>query len=145
MFWDRISGLYDFFETAYNGNVYRGLGERVAAEIGPNDTVLECACGFSPLQAQTLNGSSIWIPIESFLRTHAMKTLPTISFPAECPAPLQSLPGTDKKSPPAEPMGIYDIFALSCFRSSPAHTDPFPDRSSPHGRYRTSTPCRDGS
>lgn len=51
MFWDRISGLYDFFETAYNGNVYRGLGERVAAEIGPNDTVLECACGFSPLQA----------------------------------------------------------------------------------------------
>lgn len=45
MFWDRISGLYDFFETAYNGNVYRGLGERVAAEIGPNDTVLECACG----------------------------------------------------------------------------------------------------
>lgn len=45
MFWDRISGLYDLFETVYNGNVYRGLGERVAAEIGPNDTVLECACG----------------------------------------------------------------------------------------------------
>lgn len=45
MFWDRISGLYDFFETIYNGSVYRGLGERVAAEIGLNDTVLECACG----------------------------------------------------------------------------------------------------
>lgn len=45
MFWDRVSGLYDFFETVYNGNVYRGLGERVAAEIGLNDTVLECACG----------------------------------------------------------------------------------------------------
>lgn len=34
MFWDKISGLYDFFETVYNGKVYRGLGERVAAEIG---------------------------------------------------------------------------------------------------------------
>ncbi len=45
MFWDQVSGLYDFFETVYNGKVYRGLGERVAAEIGVNDTVLECACG----------------------------------------------------------------------------------------------------
>lgn len=45
MFWDQVSGLYDFFETVYNGKVYRGLGERVAAEIGRNDTVLECACG----------------------------------------------------------------------------------------------------
>jgi len=45
MFWDQVSGLYDFFETVYNGKVYRGLGERVAAEIGLNDTVLECACG----------------------------------------------------------------------------------------------------
>lgn len=45
MFWDQVSGLYDFFETVYNGKVYRGLGERVAAEIELNDTVLECACG----------------------------------------------------------------------------------------------------
>ncbi|MDE6905820.1 MAG: class I SAM-dependent methyltransferase [Lachnospiraceae bacterium] len=45
MFWDKISGLYDFFETIYNGRVYRGLGERVAQEIGQDDTVLECACG----------------------------------------------------------------------------------------------------
>lgn len=45
MFWDRISGLYDLFETVYNGKVYRGLGERVASEIELNDTVLECACG----------------------------------------------------------------------------------------------------
>lgn len=45
MFWDKISGLYDFFETVYNGKVYRGLGERVAAEIGQDDIVLECACG----------------------------------------------------------------------------------------------------
>lgn len=45
MFWDKVSGLYDFFETLYNGRVYRGLGERVAKEIEPEDVVLECACG----------------------------------------------------------------------------------------------------
>ncbi len=45
MFWDKVSGLYDFFETVYNGKVYRGLGERVAKEIEQNDIVLECACG----------------------------------------------------------------------------------------------------
>jgi len=45
MFWDKISGLYDFFETIYNGKVYRKLGERVAKEIGKHDIVLECACG----------------------------------------------------------------------------------------------------
>lgn len=45
MFWDKVSGLYDFFETVYNGKVYRGLGKRVAEEIGENDIVLECACG----------------------------------------------------------------------------------------------------
>lgn len=45
MFWDKVSGLYDFFETVYNGKVYRGLGERVAEEIEQNDIVLECACG----------------------------------------------------------------------------------------------------
>ena len=45
MFWDKVSGLYDLIETIYNGKVYRGLGERVAEEIGQNDIVLECACG----------------------------------------------------------------------------------------------------
>ena len=45
MFWDKVSGLYDLFETVYNGKVYRGLGERVAEEIGQSDVVLECACG----------------------------------------------------------------------------------------------------
>lgn len=45
MFWDNISGLYDFFETLYNGKVYRELGERVAEEIECGDVVLECACG----------------------------------------------------------------------------------------------------
>lgn len=45
MFWDNVSGLYDFVETVYNGRVYRSLGERVAEEIEQNDIVLECACG----------------------------------------------------------------------------------------------------
>lgn len=45
MFWDKVSGMYDFFETVYNGKVYRDLGERVAEEIESDDIVLECACG----------------------------------------------------------------------------------------------------
>lgn len=45
MIWDNVSGFYDFFETIYNGKVYRGLGKKVAEEIEPGDVVLECACG----------------------------------------------------------------------------------------------------
>ncbi len=45
MFWDNVSKFYDFFETAYNGKVYKGLGKRVAKEIENDDIVLECACG----------------------------------------------------------------------------------------------------
>ena len=45
MFWDRVSSLYDFFETAYNGKVYKSLGKAIAEEINSTDTVLECACG----------------------------------------------------------------------------------------------------
>ena len=45
MFWDKVSGCYDFFEMVYNGKVYGGLGERIAEEIEQNDIVLECACG----------------------------------------------------------------------------------------------------
>lgn len=45
MFWDKVSGFYDFFEMIYNGKVYRGVGKRVAEEIGKGDIVLECACG----------------------------------------------------------------------------------------------------
>lgn len=45
MFWDKVSGTYDFFETVYNGRVYQNLGKRVAEEMEQNDIVLECACG----------------------------------------------------------------------------------------------------
>lgn len=45
MFWDRISPLYDLFESLYNGKVYSGTGKKVAELIEPEDEVLECACG----------------------------------------------------------------------------------------------------
>ncbi len=45
MFWDRVSPLYDFFETVYNRRVYMNTGKRVASYISEQDTVLECACG----------------------------------------------------------------------------------------------------
>lgn len=45
MFWDKVSGLYDVFETVYNGKVYQNLGKKVAEEIEEKDVVLECACG----------------------------------------------------------------------------------------------------
>ena len=44
-FWDRIAGVYDLFERAYNRRCYDGTGLRVAQEIEPEDIVLECACG----------------------------------------------------------------------------------------------------
>ncbi len=45
MFWDKISGLYDFFEIVYNGKVFKNLGRKVAEQINAEDYVLECACG----------------------------------------------------------------------------------------------------
>lgn len=44
-FWNKISPLYDLFESIYNGKVYNGTGEKVAEFIEPSDEVLECACG----------------------------------------------------------------------------------------------------
>lgn len=45
MFWDKAAKYYDFFETIYNGKVYKVLGDRVAEYISESDRVLECACG----------------------------------------------------------------------------------------------------
>ena len=45
MVWDKVSGVYDFFETVYNGKVYNGTGVIAAEELEPRDRVLECACG----------------------------------------------------------------------------------------------------
>lgn len=45
MFWDRVAGVYDLFGKIYNGKVNRKMCGTVAAEVGPDDCVLECACG----------------------------------------------------------------------------------------------------
>lgn len=45
MFWDKVSGLYDFFENVYNGKVYKELGLATASFVSEGDSVLECACG----------------------------------------------------------------------------------------------------
>lgn len=45
MFWDKVSGLYDLFETIYNNKVYNETGKRVAEYLSSSDKVLECACG----------------------------------------------------------------------------------------------------
>ncbi len=45
MFWDKVAGVYDFFENTYNKDVYFNTGRIVAEYISEDDTVLECACG----------------------------------------------------------------------------------------------------
>jgi ubiquinone/menaquinone biosynthesis C-methylase UbiE len=45
VFWDKISPIYDLFETIYNRKVFTGTGAKVAEMIEPSDNVLECACG----------------------------------------------------------------------------------------------------
>lgn len=52
MFWDKVAGFYDFFETVYNGKVYKKLGKKVAEEIKQEDIVLECACGTGAISKQ---------------------------------------------------------------------------------------------
>lgn len=52
-FWNRIAGLYDFFELAYNKKVYVNTGKAVAEDIQKMDRVLECACGTGAI--------SLWI------------------------------------------------------------------------------------
>ena len=37
MFWDKVSPLYDLFETVYNSKVYRNTGKQVAAYISEED------------------------------------------------------------------------------------------------------------
>jgi ubiquinone/menaquinone biosynthesis C-methylase UbiE len=45
MFWNRISGIYDFVENTFNGKVNKDIAQYVANQIDVNDSVLECACG----------------------------------------------------------------------------------------------------
>lgn len=45
MFWNRISGIYDFVENTFNGKVNRDIAQYVANLMTEYDNVLECACG----------------------------------------------------------------------------------------------------
>lgn len=45
MVWDRLSGLYDLFETVYNGKCYKNSAKEIEKYVNENDNVLECACG----------------------------------------------------------------------------------------------------
>lgn len=45
MFWDRVAWVYDVFANGINRQANRAMCAAVAAHIGPEDEVLECACG----------------------------------------------------------------------------------------------------
>ena len=45
MFWDRVAWVQDEFANGINRRANRAMGAAVAAHIGPEDEVLECACG----------------------------------------------------------------------------------------------------
>lgn len=45
MFWDHVAGVYDIFANFINRKTHRVLREKVSGLIGPEDDVLECACG----------------------------------------------------------------------------------------------------
>jgi ubiquinone/menaquinone biosynthesis C-methylase UbiE len=45
MFWNRISGIYDFVENTFNGKVNKDIAQYVANLMTEDDNVLECACG----------------------------------------------------------------------------------------------------
>ena len=51
MFWDRVAGVYDVFVNVINRRTHQELKEIVSDLIGPDDTVLECACGTGLLSA----------------------------------------------------------------------------------------------
>ena len=45
MFWDRVAGVYDIFVNIINRKTHDSLRKIVSERIGPDDKVLECACG----------------------------------------------------------------------------------------------------
>lgn len=51
MFWDRVAGVYDLFVNVINRKTHQKLKEIVSDLIGPEDDVLECACGTGLLSA----------------------------------------------------------------------------------------------
>ena len=51
MFWDRVAGVYDVFVHVINRKTHKELKMIVSRLIGPEDAVLECACGTGLLTA----------------------------------------------------------------------------------------------
>jgi ubiquinone/menaquinone biosynthesis C-methylase UbiE len=51
MFWDNAAGVYDLFVNVVNRRTHKALREIVSGLIGPEDDVLECACGTGLLSA----------------------------------------------------------------------------------------------
>ena len=51
MFWDRVAGVYDVFVNVINRKTHQKLKKIVSNLIGPDDVVLECACGTGLLSA----------------------------------------------------------------------------------------------
>ena len=51
MFWDNVAGVYDVFVNVINRKTHIALRQIVENYIGPNDNVLECACGTGLLSA----------------------------------------------------------------------------------------------
>ena len=51
MFWDNVAGVYDVFVNVINRKTHQKLKRIVSSLIGPDDTVLECACGTGLLSA----------------------------------------------------------------------------------------------
>ena len=51
MFWDNVAGVYDIFVNVINRKTHQKLKKIVSDLIGPDDNVLECACGTGLLSA----------------------------------------------------------------------------------------------
>ncbi len=56
MFWDRVAGVYGVFVHVINGKTHRELKRIVSGLVGPEDEVLECACGTGLLTAAMAPG-----------------------------------------------------------------------------------------
>lgn len=51
MFWDKVAGVYDIFVNVINRKTHQKLKKIISELIGPEDIVLECACGTGMLSA----------------------------------------------------------------------------------------------
>ena len=55
MFWDKVAVVYDLFVKVYNRKTHQELCQTISSLIGPEDVVLECACGTGMLTVGIAN------------------------------------------------------------------------------------------